>query len=205
MMTRRGDRRRNLDRANAGDRAPAFRAQGGARGRRRRAPGDARAVRHAARLEGARAARRRRQCDGRDPAQRFLDRLSHRRRRQCRRRAVRHRGGLDPHDAGPDAAARAAAARARRRPVPGRHHRAQCVVDRASRHDGRAVRDRRRSRRTGAAGAGDDAGRRRGARSRAGTSRSRPAPTGSIGSSARPPGSRALPRRCATRSRSPRK
>ena len=76
-------------------------------------------------VERARAARRRRQRDRRDPAQRFADELPHRRGRVVGRGSLRHRRSVDPVDAGPDAAFRPAAAGARRRPLPRDVHGAQ--------------------------------------------------------------------------------
>ncbi len=131
-------RGRDGDRADAGDRQAPLRPQGDRAGRRRRPRVGARALRHAAPVARARAARRRRQRDGRDPAQRLADELPHRGRRVVGRAALRHRAGVDPRDAGPDAAVRAAAARARRRPLSRDVHRAQRRAASARRRADRA-------------------------------------------------------------------
>ena len=97
-------------------------------GRRRRRPaGDARALRHAAALEGARAARRGGRRAGRGPAERLAHQLPHRRRR---RRGGDARFGtgrsVDPRHAGPDGARGPAAARARGRSL--RRGRSRCAT-----------------------------------------------------------------------------
>ena len=100
-------RRGDGDRADAGRRQAPLRPQGAAAGRRRRPAADARAVRHAAALEGARAARRRRR------RRRSRCRSTTRSRASASSRSPRAAtalfgtgADLDPHDAGPDGAAR---------------------------------------------------------------------------------------------------
>ena len=153
--------RGNVDRADGDRRPPPLRPQGRAHRRRRRPwQPHARAARHAAAVESARAAG----CAGpgqdRGAAERRADQLPHRRRGRRRHRPVRHRRDQRARHAGLADHQRPAAAGARGRPVPrhadaAQHHpEADEGGTDAARHPaGAEAPDARHSRRRGARGA----------------------------------------------------
>ncbi|MDT4814904.1 hypothetical protein FQZ97_479220 [compost metagenome] len=143
--------RGNVDRADGNHWPPPLRAQGGARRRWRRQEPDARAVRHAAAVEPARAARCRRPRQPGSAAQRFADQLPHRRRGRPWRGPLRDRQRHHRRHAGPAGDLGPAAAGARGRPLPRHVHAAQYHE---ARHDGAGERARHAARqRRHAAGA----------------------------------------------------